>query len=332
MNIQSIPLKVSICNKNSFINSNISNSQECTAVRNNYSPSFTSLLPTKLFEHKTEKILKKLKDFSIDEYNTLSNDEKNILRLRYKIHFLPFQHQNIGYGKKIYNSSPKYIKKFANSAEIIHSGAADEIKESLDNIYGEGKYTVVTIGRSVSSIGKVLGYKLGEDSVLNIPMSSASRFMSEKNRKCENLDFLKKFLDEKGINKKMLSNPDMQIVLVDYSNRGYSLEGALDLFQKELYPQYKDRISAESVVPLISNPNLRAHVDNNLTYSTFKNFSFVGKCENMSNIYSALNCLSDKKEFDKLFLFKLLDDFMTGKRYNLSELDDITNKSIFHHL
>ena len=64
-----------------------------------------------------------------------------------------------------------------NALDDIHTIVPNTLKSMFDNFFGAGQYVVVTIGRSLSTIGKALGYRIGEENVVNLPMSWSRRFM-----------------------------------------------------------------------------------------------------------------------------------------------------------
>ena len=102
--------------------------------------------------------LSKLNNITRAEYNSLTEAEKNVLR------------ENI--------NKLKSINLFKNIEEEIdlHHFAAESIKQVFDKQYGEKNYVVVNIGRSLSSISKLLELKIGKEYVKSIPMSNLKSF------------------------------------------------------------------------------------------------------------------------------------------------------------
>ena len=130
------------------------------------------------------KALSKLKKFSITEYKTLTEEEKTRLRDEYSALMEP---------------------KKAEAVEVFHDIFTERIRDKLDRHYGKGNYKVIIIGRSLSSISKVLGYKIGEENVINIPFSNGVQYLKEENleniKKMGYIDIFREYLDTKGLNK-----------------------------------------------------------------------------------------------------------------------------------
>lgn len=249
--------------------------------------------------------MSKFKTFSMQEYKKLSYWEKVALRLKYKI--LNFKNY-----------------KEAKTSEFIHSHAAEEIKNSLDKKYGTNKYSVVVIGRSISSIGKVLSYKIGEDNVYNIPMSNAQRFLISDNVKSEDLYNLKKYIESIGLSKKIKDSSN-KIIIMDYCITGSSLKGANSLFKDYLYKNNKN-INKENVTNLINDIRLRMNCKYLFLINKYKNLSFVEKCKNLNQISSSLVEPQKKSEKTKLTWFKLLDNEMSNKKPDKKNTYDYSDK------
>ena len=111
---------------------------------------FCSKIKVDSLELTLSKSFKKLGNFTIKEYKTLSEPEKQTLRGAYT--------------EMTKRNTLHYYKK----DETMHNEIAENMKQYFDDKYGKNKYKVITIGRSLSSIGKVLGYKIGEKNVINI--------------------------------------------------------------------------------------------------------------------------------------------------------------------
>lgn len=240
--------------------------------------------------------LMKLKNFSIAEYKTLSEKEKQALREEYKT--LPEIHGSY----------------FNLNAEKLHDAASYYIKSHLDEKYGEGKYAVITIGRSLSSIGKVLGYKIGEENVINIPMSRAAQYLDQSRvnrlKKDGAIDNFRNYLATQGLEKDKISSSEKHYVIIDYTYTGDSLRGAKKLLTRDDLLGDKN-ISAVSVNDCIKDDNICSHLDSDLMSCNYKDFSFVDTAPNLLEIPSAAINTRKADYSSQLMWFKLLDNQMT---------------------
>lgn len=91
--------------------------------------------------------LGKLQEINKAEYESLTEVEKASLR------------------KRLEELKDTNIKKHYKEEVKLHHFAAEAIKTVFDKEYGEGNYVVITVGRSLSSIGKMLAMKIGEENV-----------------------------------------------------------------------------------------------------------------------------------------------------------------------
>ncbi|MBO5446231.1 hypothetical protein J6A34_01855 [bacterium] len=133
-----------------------------------------------------------------------------------------------------------------NALDDIHTIVPIALKDMFDNFFGAGKYVVITIGRSLSTIGKALGYRIGEENVVNLPMSWSRRFMPDTTRvgdhfemyknitsHNEGLDKFLEYLGKIGLSKEQVKNSGKSYVLMDYCCSGDSLKGAEFLFKSD---------------------------------------------------------------------------------------------------
>ncbi len=251
----------------------------------------------------------KLKQFTPQEYEKLNIVDKSILRAQYKCLIPPFN------------------KDFYNDVEIIHDQVSDFMKADFDKKYGEGKYVVISIGRSLSSISKVLGYKIGAENVKNIPLSNSPRFnkIGAFDELSDNgLIRFKEYLSKIGLSREAVKNSDKTYILTDFCATGQSLFGAKNLFKSERVLGDLPNIVSEDINQTIPAKNwdfrlkLRAH----LLESRFKQFSFVKKCDNLEDCADSF-VKPSKAPFDvRLVWFKLLDNTVRGKKTSLSDLSE----------
>lgn len=233
--------------------------------------------------------------FNIEEYNTLSLREKLELRKRYD--------KNI---KRLY-------PRFYTSCEKLHDYCATHIKDVLNERYGKNNYVVIVVGRSLSSIGKVLGYKIGEDKVINIPLSNAWKYQNleilKEETKPINIELFQNYLKENHLSKNDIETSGKQYVFVDYSCSGNSMKGVKSLFS-QLWGE-KDNMHfydpTNDIVDTSIKDNLRKH----MCFCEFKNFSTVNRGLNLPQIPYSQRVLSEAPNRIKLIWFKLLDNEMT---------------------
>ncbi|MDE6138253.1 MAG: hypothetical protein K2F57_02145 [Candidatus Gastranaerophilales bacterium] len=241
-------------------------------------------------------------NFSKTEYLNLSHSE--ILKLRAKY--------NDVFARK--NSLGKMIE-----TEVLHNCAANCAKKVFDTAFGEENYVVITIGRSLSSIGKALGYKIGENNVHNIPMSNIGRFVYDitnpvnyakyiENLKFENVGELVKYLESIGLGRKNIESSGKKYILTDFCQTGRSLIGAENIFKSEYVwgnklgnifrADFMDVISAidekslyEYSGKLFKNPkdkfDLYARLNDALLRCDYKKYSAINKANSFKEVAEA---------------------------------------------
>lgn len=241
--------------------------------------------------------LTKLKNVTVEEYKQLSLFDLHSIRRSIR---------------RVYGSSLNEDMKF-------NYVAASGIKRTLDKIYGENNYVVVTIGRSVSSIGKCLGYKIGENNVKQIPMSNAKRFLYMENLQDENLDIFKKYLNSKGLSKWDVRTSGKHYIITDYCCSGQSLLGAELLLSNHIWDE-QPNVMAINVSRLIgsiepneifpefkmSNRDFIYNIEDKFADNFFKEYSLVLKCKKLDETPNAVITPENHPKI-KSFFFKLLD-------------------------
>ena len=131
-----------------------------------------------------------------------------------------------------------------NAFDDVHSVSSVILQDMFDNFFGKGKYVVITLGRSLSTVGKALGYRIGEENVVNLPMSWSRRFKPDTTRTCdhfsiyqkinshqEGLDKFLAYLGKLGLNRDKVLSSGKSYVLMDYCFSGDSMKGAEFLFK-----------------------------------------------------------------------------------------------------
>lgn len=238
--------------------------------------------------------LNKLGDFSLENYKKLSEAEKIRLREEYA---------------KITTKSDFY-----KNCEDVHDEVSDAIKEEFDKKYGKGKYVVITIGRSLSSIGKVLGYKIGEENVKNIPMTNTRAYLSddytEKIKKLGHIDALNEYLNSIGLNQETIKKSRKKYIIMDYVHTGYSLMGATKLLKSNDVLGASDKIISYDVQRCIHDEFTGVKVEGYLCSSLFKDYSFVDQCKFFDSINDKVVNPKEKEDKIRLMWFKLLDNCM----------------------
>ena len=245
--------------------------------------------------------LNKFNSFTINEYKKLSSDEIS----------------------KINKEIDKCTCQRYDEAVNMHNTVCDGIKSYLNKTYGKDNYTVLILGRSLSSIGKCLGYKIGEDNIKILPMSRAGRFCLNSDID-EDVKSLKNYLDSIGLSKESIEKNKKPIVLVDYSCTGGSLIGAKNILQRDDVLGNKTEIYTENVMDMVkgidpdilkkygfdSKKAFRFDAEFIFWNSLYKKYALVGRCTDLRKTQQSVLDLSKEPEYKKQFLFKLLDSYM----------------------
>ena len=250
----------------------------------------------------------KLKNFTIEEYKKLTEKEIELIK------------KDI---KKAYFADIDADVKF-------HDIITSAIKTTLDGKFGEGNYVIIPLGRSISSIGKSLGYKIGEENVKQIPMSQAGRFSKGYLETCaEDFDGFMKYLESIGLSKKEIETSGKTYIITDYCCSGESLCGAerllksdkiwgnqpnviarniTGLMDKSLFP-FRDKLGLKSILysMLPSRYSSESTLESLLAQSAYKCYSLVNKCDDLSKTAQAVIKPENYSKETKSFLFKLLD-------------------------
>ena len=148
---------------------------------------------------------------------------------------------------------------------------SDSIINSLDEKYGKDKYNIVILGRSMSSLGKVIGYKIGENRVINVPISQAGQYNSENALKNVNFSYLRTNLRFLGLTDEVVNSPNTKLVVMDYCCSGDSLKGGTQLLRKTF--DNEKNILSENPQNLVDNPILSYALNCSLVDSIYKDFS-----------------------------------------------------------
>ena len=256
-------------------------------------------------------ILNRFKEFSSEEYQRLTEKEKKFLRARYA---------------ETVKQDPT---NFRQRAEQMHDVASDEIKTCLDSEFGSGKYKVITIGQSLSSIGKVLGYKIGEENVINLPMSQTSKYQFmvtiQELEQDGSISRYREYLKKLGLEKNKIEKSDKQYILMDYCLSGKSLRGATKLLTQPSLLGEKN-IHSRNVLRCV-NHDTRYQLESDLRRCKYKIYSFVNKAYQLDDSAKAHRDLSKVNNITRLMWFKLLDNQMLKKTPPKQQIVENTKES-----
>ena len=241
--------------------------------------------------------LSKLKKYTKEEYQRLNKQEIKQLRQEYK---------------KIADRNIYYVQK-----EESHEITSERIKDYCNEKYGEDNYKIITIGRSLSTIGKVLGYKIGEENVINLPLSDAGKYLNKKYtdilKKDGEIDRLREFLSTIGLSKDDRKLSGKHYVIMDYSATGKSLKGATRLLTRSDVLGTR-HVHSLSVCDCMTNFLEENRLNSELSFCTYKPYAFVSRAENLRDIPEAMKIPERHDTESRLFLFKLLDNQMNHSK------------------
>jgi len=254
-----------------------------------------------------ERALSKLNRINMVEYNSLSKEEIQILR------------------EEVNKKGKSFLADITK-----HHYAAESIKQAFDKEYGAGNYVIVAIGRSLSSVAKLLSLKMGEENVRNIPLSGLGRFSPKENKPFEKFgteeekENYKKYLDSVGLSRENIENSGKQYIILDYAYTGRSLKNAYKILTSDFFWGNKKRnITAVSVADILPLGFISDNLvfQSNLLTSTYKMYSFVDHLFKLDK--ESINNATDYNVFEesdteaikrhKLFGFALLDSESLGE-------------------
>lgn len=246
--------------------------------------------------------LSKLRKITLSEYKILTAEEKQVLK-----------------------AEIAKIKSFATGEIVInedtrmHHYLSEAIRQCFDREYGIGKYVVIAIGRSLSSVSKLLGMKIGEQNVKNIPMSNLSNYDERSTQMLEEwcTPQYRKYLESIGLSRNIIENSGKNYVIIDYAFTGKSLKNAYKLLVSDYYLGNRKRnitaVAAQELLPLRFSIE-RTNLATDLQRSAYKVYSFVDKlrANDIKPVAQTVDyekfCISDVQlKNRKLFGFNLLD-------------------------
>ena len=240
-------------------------------------------------------ILNKLQNYTIKEYNNLSEQELQILRRSYEI----------------------ISTEESRNHEEMHTDTSALIRCICDKKYGEDGYVAITIGRSLSSIGKCLGYQIGEDRVINIPLTGAGNYRNkeyvEKEKQNGGLTVLNEYLKSVGLNKEEIEKSDKKYVIMDYCFTGDSLKGAKALLTRDdvLGDKNIDSLDIIYEVRQVCANTFGKELKEYMRDEIIKDLSFVEQAFDLREVPNAIVDTTKCSIENRLLRFKILDNIVT---------------------
>ena len=232
----------------------------------------------------------------------------------------------------IRDCTPARLKELAQ----MNCYAAEKVKTVLDNKFGKNNYTLIAVGRSVSSIAETLGY-MGVDTKI-IPLSGLRR-REVHDMPANSLNTYKSFLEQIGLSKTDLSrNKNKKYILIDYAYYGRSLKRAEELLKKdEIFGDAQNLISL-SVNDLLEEDYTNKQFRTLFQYNRFKNFSYVGKLhvDYLKDVYN--QCSPERineyqgnitKGLRKLFWFNVFDSLKEKNYQKINPLAELN--ALYEH-
>ena len=215
----------------------------------------------------------------------------------------------------IRNNVPERLLELAR----MNCFCAAKAKANLDKKYGEGKYVLIAMGRSIASIAELME-KMGAQ-VRIIPISCL--------RSVEYIDdcvtqngkkVYKEFLETKGLSGDILrSNPEKKYILADYTNGGQSLKNAEKLL-RDIFGNVPN-LKASSIANILGKDYESRGIPDLFLEMRFKYYSPVGKLpvKEIENVYKQASedtaeeyKGSFTKNVRKLFRLLTMDSYIEG--------------------
>lgn len=258
--------------------------------------------------------LAKLKNINKAEYYSLTEAEKTALR------------------RKLQNREGTELNENVKDEVKGHQFAAEAIKTVFDKQFGEGNYVVIPIGRSLSSVGKALAIRIGEENVKNIPMSNMMQYCSNGDNydsykfklnqfnNNKGIEDYKEYLTSIGLSREEVNKSGKQYIIIDYTSSGASLDAAYTILTSDDFlGNEKHNISTAPIYSITGS--IKDDEDNRYLlgdFQEFQKYSFVSHANcDFSDMETKTNFNKfsyDQKELitHKLFGFALLDGEFSG--------------------
>ena len=124
----------------------------------------------------------------------------------------------------------------------------------------------------------MLGYKIGEENVHNIPISDAFNFLMQGYiEKCRNkgeFGVFKEFLNSIGLNRNKVQNSGKKYIITDYCYTGSSLKGAKNPLTEPDLLRYEN-VETVNIIDTIQDKSLRNYFKRELNNCSYKDISFA---------------------------------------------------------
>lgn len=255
--------------------------------------------------------LDKIKKINFKEYLSLSELEK--AELRNTIKFV--------------SESSSFIQNISYDVKL-HDLATECVKQALENEFGSGNFVAVFIGRSLSSISKLLELKIGEDNVKNIPLSNLEKFRPDSFEplsvfnQVSGIEDYKKYLESISLSKNDIEESGKNFVIIDYASTGNSIKNAYKILTSDsFWENNKRNVIIASIQDFLPNDSFNTLINDlifKLNYSAFKQYSNVRRLSLIDSEHikfatnpETVHISDDAKFIHKLFGFALLDNYYT---------------------
>ena len=268
----------------------------------------------------------KLKQFTLSEYRQLSKSEISSINAMIDGIIQNKTWKNASDNTIFDNAGHMFIfykNTWDNFNDYLkyHDIVATEMKSRLEEDYGAGNFVVISIGRSVSSICKCLGYKIGEENIIQLPLSRASRFCYPYNfskLKQEAIDILTNYMASMGMTKKAVQTSGKKYIFTDYRNFGATMAATERLFTSDRMFGNTDNMKFNDILKLLHYDYF--HTDelsyqqlfDTLANLKFKSLSVVNMCDNLFRTAKSVYKPEDWDLLLKSFYFKFMDNEVNG--------------------
>lgn len=189
-----------------------------------------------------------------------------------------------------------------------HDVVTTELKETLEKKYGSGNFMVISIGRSLSSICKCLGYKIGEENIIQLPMSDARRFCNNLSKiRQSGIDALTNYMESMGMSKEAVQTSDKKYIFTDFRCRGGTMAGVEYLFKSERMFGDNDNMIFNHIFEILPD-YYGSWLSQTLGSMDYKDLSVVNMCDNLFKTAKSVYKPEDWDLLLKSFYFKFMDN------------------------
>jgi hypothetical protein len=186
-----------------------------------------------------------------------------------------------GVKQQLRESTPQRMQELAQ----LNCFASTAVKNFLDKKFGENNYTVIAIGRSISSIAELMKH-MGVDAKI-IPISGLRR-NDTNDLSIKSIETYANFLQSIGLTRQELkNNKDRTYVVMDYAYYGRSLEKMWHFLRRYGIFGKMDNLTKMAIeIPLQEHYTSKGF-NTLFSYNRFKNYSYVGRLpvENIEDVF-----------------------------------------------